>query len=190
MSKKEAGLIMKIRITQLIIFILMITVVSCVSGCIGGRSVSAKGTGTTITASRLVQQPNGIFKLEPVEITPPKSKPVDLGPIKVHPAQPDLTSAKPTIAKPKVNAIPAGEIPKKDPPKIIIPQLPALTNQTGELPIIIDTTGNKYSLTPIEESKVKVDWTKLINFYLASMVFLSLIYLGYKQYKKKNKQKR
>ena len=163
----------------------MITFVSCVSGCIGGRSVSAKGTGTTITASRLVQQPNGIFKLEPVEITPPKSKPVDLGPTKVRPTPLDLTSAKPTTIEPKVNAIPAEEILKKDPPKIIIPQLPALTNQAGELPIIIDTTGNEYSLTPIEEPKVKIDWAKLINFYLVFMVFLSLIYLGYKQYQKR-----
>ena len=189
MSKKEAGLIMKLRVTQVFVVILLIALVSCVSGCIGGKKVNARGAGATITASRLVQQSDGIFRLEPVEVQHPKfSGPVKLHPIKSRPAPVELKSARPTEIEPKVNVIPAGELPKKDPPKIIIPELP--TGEAGELPIIIDNSGNQYNLTPAEKpDKIKVNWWDLIKYYLIMAAILTLVYLGYKQYQKKNQEK-
>ena len=155
------------------------------SGCIGGKKVNANSTGVNITPSRLVQQPNGIFRLEPVEIQHPKSKPVKIDPVRSQPVSPKPTSAKPTKIEPKMNVIPAGELPKKDPPKIIIPELPTITNQTGELPIIIDNSGNEYNLTPAKKDKMKINWMELMNFYLLALGFLLLMYFGWKAARKK-----
>ena len=157
------------------------------SGCIGGKKVNANSTGVNISPSRLVQQPNGIFRLEPVEIQHPKSKPVKLDPVRTQPVSPTPTSAEPTKIEPKMNVIPAGELPKKDPPKIIIPELP--TGETGELPIIIDNSGNQYNLTPAEKpDKIEVDWWGLIKYYLVMATILTLGYLGYKEYQKRIKK--
>ena len=174
----------KTKLTGLIIFILIMVLIVC-SGCVGGKSVNANGTGTTITAPRLVQQPNGIFKLEPVKITPPKSKPVKMEPVKSLPVSPESTSAKPTLIKPKMNVIPAREIPK-DPPKIIIPQLPIITDQTGELPIIIDNSGNEYNLTPTgKDPKIGINWMELIEFYLWAVLFIAVMYFAFKTARRK-----
>ena len=176
------------KLSGLTVFILIAMLVTC-SGCFlcgGGKTVNALGTGTTIPTSRLVQQPNGIFKLEPIEIKPPESKPVKIDPIRSRPIIPEPISAKPTPIKPKMNVIPAGELPPKDPPKIIISELPTMTNQIGELPIIIDNNGNEYNLTPAEEApKMKVNWMELFEFYLWAMLFLALMYFGWKAARKK-----
>ena len=172
------------KLTGLILFILIAMLITC-SGCIGGKKVNANSTGVNITPSRLVQQPNGIFRLEPVEIQHPKSKPVKIDPVRTQPVSPKLTSAEPTKIEPKMNVIPAGEMPKKDPPKIIIPELPTMTNQTGELPIIIDNSGNEYNLTPAKKDKMKINWMELMNFYLLALGFLLLMYFGWKAARKK-----
>ena len=174
----------KIKLTGLILFILICMLITC-SGCIGGKKVNANSTGVTINPSRLVQQPNGVFRLEPVEIQHPKSKPVKIESARSRPAPPELKSAEPTKIEPKMNVIPAGELPKKDPPKIVIPELPTITNQTGELPIIIDNSGNEYNLTPAKKDKVKIDWMKLLEFYLLAVTFLLLMYFGWKAARKK-----
>ncbi len=174
----------KIRLMGLILFILIAMLITC-SGCIGGKKVSANSTGVNIAPSRLVQQPNGIFRLEPVEIQHPKSKPVKIQPVRSQPTPPEPKSAEPTKIEPKMNVIPAGELPKKDPPKIVIPELPTINNQTGELPIIIDNSGNEYNLTPAKKDKMKINWMELMNFYLIAMGFLLLMYFGWKAAKKK-----
>ena len=172
------------KLTGLILFILIAMLITC-SGCIGGKKVNANSSGINITPSRLVQQPNGIFRLEPVEIQHPKSKPVKIDPVRSQPVSPKLTSVEPTKIEPKMNVIPAGEVPKKDPPKIIIPELPTMTNQTGELPIIIDNSGNEYNLTPAKKDKMKINWMELMNFYLLALGFLLLMYFGWKAARKK-----
>ena len=172
------------KLTGLILFILIAMLITC-SGCIGGKKVNANSSGINITPSRLVQQPNGIFRLEPVEIQHPKSKPVKIDPVRSQPVSPKLTSVEPTKIEPKMNVIPAGEVPKKDPPKIIIPELPTMTNQNGELPIIIDNSGNEYNLTPAKEDKMKIDWMKLLEFYLIAIGFLLLMYFAWKSARKK-----
>lgn len=174
----------KIKLTTLIIFILIAMLITC-SGCIGGKKVNAHSAGVNITPSRLVQQPNGIFRLEPVEIQHPKSKPVKIEPVRSRPTPPELKSAEAVKIEPKMNVIPAGEVPKKDPPKIIIPELPTMTNQTGELPIIIDNSGNEYNLTPAKKDKMKINWMELMNFYLLALGFLLLMYFGWKAARKK-----
>tara|TARA_R100000808_G_C2127545_1_gene137488 strand:+ start:152 stop:781 length:630 start_codon:yes stop_codon:yes gene_type:complete len=173
----------KIKLTTIILFILIMSLITC-SGCIGGKKVNANSTGVNISPSRLVQQPNGIFRLEPVEIQHPKSKPVKIDPVRSQPVSPTPTSAEPTKIEPKVNPIPAGELPK-DPPKIVIPQLSTITNQTGELPIIIDNSGNEYNLTPAKKDKMRINWMELTEFYLWAMLFLSIMYLGWKAARKK-----
>jgi len=173
----------KIKLSVLIIFILISIIIVC-CGCIGGKSVNAHGAGTTISPSRLIQQPNGIFRLEPVEIQHPKSKPVKIEPVRSRPTPPELKSAEAVEIEPKMNVIPARELPK-DPPKIIIPELPTITSQTGELPIIIDNGGNEYRLTPAEKDKMKVNWMELIHFYLWAALFLALMYFGWKVARKK-----
>jgi hypothetical protein len=173
----------KIKLSGLILFILICMLITC-SGCIGGKRVNANSAGSVINPSRLVQQPNGIFRLEPVEIQHPKSKPVKIDPVRSQPVSPKPTSAEPTKIEPKMNVIPAGELPK-DPPKIVIPQLSTITNQTGELPIIIDNSGNEYNLTPAEKDKMKINWTELTEFYLWAILFLSIMYLGWKAARKK-----
>lgn len=170
----------KIRLIGLILFILIAILVTC-SGCVGGKKVNANSSGVTIDPSRLVQQPNGIFRLEPVQ--PPKSKPVKMEPVRGRPVSPKLTSAEPNKIEPKMNVIPAA--PQKEPPTIIIPELPNITNQTGELPIIIDNSGNEYNLTPAKKDKVKIDWMKLLEFYLVAVGFLLLMYFGWKAARKK-----
>ena len=170
----------KIRFASIILFILIVTLVTC-SGCVGGKKVNANSSGVTIDPSRLVQQPNGIFRLEPVQ--PPKSKPVKMEPVRGRPVSPKLTSAEPNKIEPKMNVIPAE--PQKEPPTIIIPELPNITNQTGELPIIIDNSGNEYNLTPAKKDKVKIDWMKLLEFYLVAVGFLLLMYFGWKAARKK-----
>ena len=155
------------------------------SGCIGGKKVNANSTGINIAPSRLVQQPNGIFKLEPIKIQHPKSKPVKIEPVRSRPTLPELKSAEAVKIEPKMNVIPAGEAPQKDPPKIIIPELPTMTNQTGELPIIIDNSGNEYNLTPAKKDKMKINWVELMNFYLLALGFLLLMYFGWKAARKK-----
>ena len=170
----------KIRFASIILFILIAILVTC-SGCVGGKKVNANSSGVTIDPSRLVQQPNGIFRLEPVQ--PPKSKPVKMEPVRGRPVSPKLTSAEPNKIEPKMNVIPAE--PQKEPPTIIIPELPNITNQTGELPIIIDNSGNEYNLTPAKKDKVKIDWMKLLEFYLIAVGFLLLMYFGWKAARKK-----
>ena len=170
----------KIRFASIILFILIAILVTC-SGCVGGKKVNANSSGVTIDPSRLVQQPNGIFRLEPVQ--PPKSKPVKMEPVRGRPVSPKLTSAEPNKIEPKMNVIPAP--PQKEPPTIIIPELPNITNQTGELPIIIDNSGNEYNLTPAKKDKVKIDWMKLLEFYLIAVGFLLLMYFGWKAARKK-----
>ena len=170
----------KIRLIGLILFILIAILVTC-SGCVGGKKVNANSSGVTIDPSRLVQQPNGIFRLEPVQ--PPKSKPLKMEPLRGRPFSPKLTSAEPNKIEPKMNVIPAE--PQKEPPTIIIPELPNITNQTGELPIIIDNSGNEYNLTPAKKDKVKIDWMKLLEFYLIAVGFLLLMYFGWKAARKK-----
>lgn len=170
----------KIRFASIILFILIAILVTC-SGCVGGKKVNANSSGVTIDPSRLVQQPNGIFRLEPVQ--PPKSKPVKMEPVRGRPVSPKLTSAEPNKIEPKMNVIPA--TPQKEPPTIIIPELPNITNQTGELPIIIDNSGNEYNLTPAKKDKVKIDWMKLLEFYLIAVGFLLLMYFGWKAARKK-----
>ena len=151
------------------------------SGCVGSKKVNAHSSGVTIDPSRLVQQPNGIFRLEPVQ--PPKSKPVKIEPVRGRPVSPKLASAEPNKIEPKMNVIPA--VPQKEPPTIIIPELPNITNQTGELPIIIDNSGNEYNLTPAKKDGVKIDWMKLLEFYLIAVGFLLLMYFGWKAARKK-----
>ena len=170
----------KIRLIGLILFILIAILVTC-SGCVGGKKVNANSSGVTIDPSRLVQQPNGIFRLEPVQ--PPKSKPVKIEPVRGRPVSPKLASAEPNKIEPKMNVIPA--VPQKEPPTIIIPELPNITNQTGELPIIIDNSGNEYNLTPAKKDGVKIDWMKLLEFYLIAVGFLLLMYFGWKAARKK-----
>ena len=170
----------KIRLIGLILFILIAILVTC-SGCVGGKKVNANSSGVTIDPSRLVQQPNGVFKLEPVQ--PPKSKPVKIESVRSRPVSPKLASAEPSKIEPKMNVIPA--VPQKEPPTIIIPELPNITNQTGELPIIIDNSGNEYNLTPAKKDKVKIDWMKLLEFYLIAVGFLLLMYFGWKAARKK-----
>ena len=170
----------KIKLTGLVLFILICMLITC-SGCVGSKKVNANSSGVTIDPSRLVQQPNGIFKLEPVQ--PPKSKPVKMEPVRGRPVSPKLTSAEPNKIEPKMNVIPA--VPQKEPPTIIIPELPNITNQTGELPIIIDNSGNEYNLTPAKKDKVKIDWMKLLEFYLITVGFLLLMYFGWKTARKK-----
>ena len=170
----------KIRFASIILFILIAILVTC-SGCVGGKKVNANSSGVTIDPSRLVQQPNGIFRLEPVQ--PPKSKPVKMEPVRGRPVSPKLTSAETNKIEPKMNVIPA--TPQKEPPTIIIPELPNITNQTGELPIIIDNSGNEYNLTPAKKDKVKIDWMKLLEFYLVAVGFLLLMYFGWKAARKK-----
>jgi hypothetical protein len=167
------------KLSGLILFILIAMLITC-SGCIGGRSVDARSTGAVITSSNLVRQPNGIYKLVP------KSKPVKIGPFKSRPESLSGGSAKANPI-PKVNVAPSNPpAPKKDPPKIIIPQLPTITNQTGELPIIIDNDGNEYNLVPNKESpEIKVNWMELIKFYLIALIFIAVVYWGFKGAKKK-----
>ena len=173
----------KVRLIGLILFILICILITC-SGCIGGKKVNANSSGVTIDPSRLVQQPNGIFRLEPIE--PPKSKPVKIEPARSRPVPPELTSAEANKIEPKMNVIPANPPePQKEPPTIVIPELPNITNQTGELPIIIDNSGNKYNLTPAKKDKMKIDWMKLLEFYLIAVGFLLLMYFGWKTARKK-----
>ena len=173
----------KVRLIGLILFILIATLLTC-SGCVGNKKVNAPSSGVIIEPSRLVQQPNGVFKLEPVQL--PKSKPVKIESVRSRPVPPKLASAEPNKIEPKMNVIPANPLaPQKEPPTILIPELPNITNQTGELPIIIDNGGNEYNLTPAEKDKVKIDWMKLLEFYLIAVGFLLLMYFGWKAARKK-----
>ena len=127
---------------------------------------------------------NGIFKLEPIiNAKAPKSKPVKIEAARSRPTAPDLPSATPTLIKPKMNIVPI-----KDPPKVTIT---TNTNQTSELPIIIDNswrcgTKDPEIAGPCEpEPNIKVNWMELIKFYLLAAGFLGLVYFGWKAARKK-----
>jgi len=174
----------KIRVIRLTVSLIILILIVLLTGCIGGKSTNARGTGTTITPSRLIPQPNGTFKLEPIiNAKDHKSKPVKIESVRSRPIPPDLPSATPTLIKPKMNVIPI-----KDPPKVTIS---TNTNQASELPIIIDNNWRCGTKDPEiagpceEEPVVKVNWMELIKFYLLAAGFLALMYFGWKAARKK-----
>jgi len=182
----------KIKLSVLIIFILISIIIVC-CGCIGGKSVNAHGAGTTISPSRLIQQPNGIFKLEPIKINPPKIEPIKIEPVKSKPVPPELTSAEPSLTElapiesvliePKMNVIPI-----KDPPKVTIST--NNTSQTNDIPIIIDNnwcgTEEPAIAGPCEkEPKMSINWMELIKFYLLGFGFMAFMYFGWKAARRK-----
>jgi hypothetical protein len=182
----------KIRLMGLILFILICMLITC-SGCVGGKKINANSTGVNIAPSRLVPQPNGVFKLEPVQIRHPKIKPVKIEPVKSRPIQPEFTSAepslteltpvKPVLIEPKMNVIPI-----KDPPKVTIST--NNTSQTNDAPIIIDNnwcgTEDPAIAGPCKkEPKMDINWMELIKFYLLGFGFMALMYFGWKTARKK-----
>jgi hypothetical protein len=94
----------------------------------------------------------------------------------------EITPFEPTVSEAEI---------KLPPVKILVKDLKSLNNKDNLLPVLVDSDGQEYSLTPTvseEAPKMKVDWIKLVEFYLGTAVFLALIYWGYKMYRKKVKK--
>ena len=154
------------------------------SGCIkGGRTVSANTTGTAITSSELIRQPNGIYKLKPVKIEPVKSKPVPVEPKSVVAkstyVKPESAVGKPAPFKPTIKEV------KLSPAEILIEELKEVGKENNINAILETTIDKEPEITGSQEPKVKVNWMELIKFYLIAALFFALMYFGFKIARKK-----
>jgi hypothetical protein len=182
----------KIRAVQVAVLIIFIILIVLLSGCIGGKSVNANGTGRVITSSELIRQSNGIYKLKPVKLKSAKSKPV----------APKLPEVKATHVTPAVSAVgkpvpfkPTVKEARLSPAEILIEDLKNVGKENNTN-IDSSTTISKGSgwcgtkdpeiAGPCEaEPKVKVNWPNLIKFYLAVAIFLGFVYGGFRVARKK-----